>query len=55
VAASVFNYIKGEQTGLSLGIVNYSWQLNGVQIGLINYVRDNPPLLKILPLINANF
>ncbi|MFC2088799.1 LA_2272 family surface repeat-containing protein [Calditrichota bacterium] len=55
LAASAFNYIKGEQTGVSLGIVNYAYQLNGFQIGLINYVRDNPDFLKILPLINFNF
>jgi len=55
LAASAFNYIKGKQTGVSIGIVNYAYKLNGFQIGLINYVRDNPDLLKILPLINFNF
>lgn len=54
-AASAFNYIKGTQTGVSLGIVNYAYQLSGFQIGLINYVRDNPDFLKILPLVNFNF
>ena len=54
IAASAFNYIKGEQTGVSIGIVNYAYKLNGFQIGLINYVRDNPDFLKILPLINFN-
>lgn len=54
-AASAFNYIKGEQTGVSIGIVNYTYKLNGIQFGLINYVRDNPDFLKILPLINFNF
>jgi len=53
-AASAFNYIKGEQTGVSIGIVNYAYKLNGFQFGLINYVRDNPVYLKILPLINFN-
>jgi hypothetical protein len=52
---SAFNYIRGKQTGLSIGIVNYCWQLKGVQIGLVNIVRDNPRYLKVLPLINANF
>lgn len=54
-AASAFNYIRGTQTGLSIGIVNYCWRLRGVQIGLVNIVRDNPKYLKVLPLINANF
>ena len=52
---SAFNYIKGTQTGLSIGIVNYAYNLKGVQIGLVNYVRDNPKYLKVLPIINANF
>ena len=55
IMASAFNYIEGKQTGISLGIVNYAFQLKGVQIGLINYVRDNPVFLKVLPIINANF
>ncbi len=54
-AASAFNYIKGSQTGLSIGLVNYAYSLKGVQIGLINIVRDNPRYLKVLPIMNANF
>lgn len=54
-SASAFNQIKGTQTGLSLGILNYARHLNGVQIGLINYVRDNPKILRILPLLNFHF
>ena len=54
-SASTFNQIKGTQTGVTLGIVNVAYELNGVQIGLINYVRDNPGYRKILPIINANF
>lgn len=55
LSASAFNLIKGNQTGLSLGIVNYAWHLNGFQIGLINYVKDNPKFLRLLPIINAHF
>lgn len=54
-SASAFNQIKGRQTGVALGIVNVAYELNGVQIGLINYVRDSPRYRKILPIINANF
>jgi hypothetical protein len=54
-AASAFNYIRGTQTGVTIGIVNYCWRIKGVQIGLVNIVRDNPKYLKVLPLINANF
>lgn len=53
-SASVFNNIKGRQTGVSLGVFNYAYELNGIQIGLINYVRDNSRY-KILPIINAHF
>jgi hypothetical protein len=54
-ALSAFNMIKGRQNGITFGIVNYTYELHGIQIGLINYVRDNPLLLKIMPLINFNF
>ena len=53
--ASAFNQIKGTQNGVSLGIVNYTYKLNGFQFGLINIVRDNPKYLRILPLINWHF
>ncbi len=55
LSAGAFNQIKGKLTGVSLGIYNYTYELNGVQIGLINYVRDNPKYMRILPLININF
>jgi hypothetical protein len=55
LAASACNYIKGQQNGLALGIFNYAHKLKGFQIGIINYVRDNPKFLKILPIINFNF
>jgi hypothetical protein len=54
-ACSAFNYIRGKQTGLVIGIFNYAHQLTGVQIGVLNYVRDNPGITKILPLVNARF
>jgi hypothetical protein len=54
-AASPFNYIRGSQTGLSIGIVNYAFHVDGVQIGLVNIVRDNPRYLKVLPVFNTSF
>lgn len=51
--ASAFNQIKGKQTGVSLGIVNYAYELKGVQIGLLNYVQTGPRHLKVLPLVNV--
>jgi hypothetical protein len=54
-AVSPFNYIRGAQTGLSIGIVNYAWSVKGVQLGLVNIVRDNPSGLKVLPVFNTSF
>ncbi|MBD3414088.1 MAG: hypothetical protein GF421_06640 [Candidatus Aminicenantes bacterium] len=55
LAVSSFNYIRGDQVGLSIGIVNYAWNVKGVQIGLVNIVRNNPQGLKVLPLFNTSF
>jgi hypothetical protein len=54
-AGSPFNYIRGSQTGLSIGIVNYAFRVKGIQLGLINIVRDNPRYLKVLPVFNTSF
>jgi hypothetical protein len=54
-AASAFNHIKGTQTGLAIGIVNYAHRLEGFQIGVINIVRDKTGFSKVLPIINASF
>jgi hypothetical protein len=54
-AASPFNYFRGSQNGLAIGIVNYAFRVKGVQIGLINFVRDNPKYLKVLPVMNTSF
>lgn len=52
---SAFNYIKGTQKGVAIGIVNYAYRLKGIQIGLVNIVRDNPRGRVVLPIINFNF
>lgn len=46
------SWIGGEQRGLSIGILNYARRLEGVQVGLINIARDNPPGRKVLPVLN---
>jgi hypothetical protein len=53
-AAAGFSYVKGEQRGLTIGVVNYARWLHGVQVGVINIARNNPPGLRVLPLINVN-
>jgi hypothetical protein len=55
LAISAFNYIKGTQKGVAIGIVNYAYRLKGLQIGLVNIVRDNPRGRVLLPIINFNF
>ena len=52
VGVSAFNYIKGNQRGLTIGLVNFARSLNGVQVGLINIARSNPSGRKVLPIVN---
>lgn len=53
VVASAFNHIEGEQVGLSIGVLNYTRRLRGVQLGVLNIVRENPVPFRVLPLINV--
>lgn len=52
VTISAFNHIKGEQFGLSIGLLNYAWELRGWQFGVLNYAANNSPGLRLLPLFN---
>ena len=52
VGVSAFNQVLGTQKGLTIGIVNYAWDLQGIQLGLINIVRNNPPARRVLPIVN---
>ncbi len=52
VTASGLNIVYGHQRGLAIGLVNYAESLNGVQLGGINIVRDNPAGRRVLPIIN---
>ena len=52
VGISAFNQVRGRQSGLTIGLINYAWSLSGVQLGLLNIVRDNPPGRKVLPIVN---
>jgi hypothetical protein len=55
LAVSSFNHVKGQQRGLTIGILNIAHQLDGVQIGLINIAKSNRKGLKVLPIFNAPF
>ena len=55
VSLSAFNQVKGNQRGLTIGVVNYAWDLDGVQIGLINYARNNSRGKRLLPFFNKHW
>ena len=48
---SVFNQLKGSQHGITIGIVNYTRELHGAQIGLIN-ILDGAKGRRVLPIFN---
>ena len=50
-AVSAVNYIKGSQSGLTIGLVNYARNVSGVQIGLINVIADQRGH-PVLPIVN---
>lgn len=49
---SSVNAVRGHQTGLTIGIVNYAESLFGMQLGVVNVVRDNPSGRRVLPIVN---
>ncbi len=49
-----FNFSK-EHTGISIGAVNRTKKLNGIQFGFLNYAGNNPKAFRFLPLINMHF
>ena len=55
LSISSYNKILGMQTGVSIGLLNYANNLRGVQLGIINFVPNNPGWRRILPFINWNF
>ncbi len=55
VAIAPFNQIRGQNNGVSIGVLNMSKGGKGFQIGLLNHNPNNPKGLRWLPLFNANF
>jgi hypothetical protein len=55
LSASPFNYFKGTQIGITIGLVNYTETLKGIQFGLVNIVHDKSKFFKVLPIFNARF
>lgn len=52
-SVSSVNAIRGEQRGLTIGLINYTRRLHGVQLGAINIVSERKGLSKVLPIINV--
>ncbi len=52
LAVSTVNVVEGRQHGLAIGVVNYAHTLRGVQLGLVNIIRDNPSGRRWLPIVN---
>jgi len=50
----VINRANDRHTGLAIGLVNYTRNLHGVQLGLLNWAGNNRPWLRLLPLINIH-
>lgn len=44
----------GLQVGLAIGLVNWTDELQGVQLGLLNRAGNNPPPFRVLPLLNVH-
>ena len=50
--ASGVNIVYGHQRGLAIALVNYAESMNGLQLGAINIIRDNPAGRRVLPVLN---
>ncbi len=55
IGISAFNQIKGSLNGVTIGAVNYTHTIKGIQIGIINIVKENPKGLRVLPIFNMRF
>lgn len=49
---SLWNYVGGTCDGFQLGLVNWAGRLNGLQIGLLNFVDNPDPTWFCLPIVN---
>lgn len=55
IGLSAYNEVRGHTTGLTIGLLNYTRTLHGVQLGVLNVVSENPRGRRMLPLVNWNF
>ena len=54
VSIGLFGNRIGELNGISIGVINKSKKVHGIQIGLWN-VAENNRIFKRMPIINFNF
>jgi hypothetical protein len=52
VNVSAYNDVRGTQHGLAIGIFNYARELDGLQIGLLNYAGNKSRGTRLLPIFN---
>ena len=55
IIAGLYNCVYTQQTGISIGVFNRATVYKGLQIGLLNYIENNPPWARYLPIVNAHF
>lgn len=55
VGLSAYHEVRGHTKGLTIGLLNYTRTLYGVQLGVINVVGENPRGRRMLPVVNWNF
>jgi len=55
LALSTCNWQTLMGSGLFIGLFNYSAELHGAQLGLLNYAGNNSGWKKLLPLLNLHF
>jgi hypothetical protein len=49
-----FRKVNQRMSGISVGLLNTTSHLRGVQLGLLNYAGNNPRWLRLLPLVNLH-
>jgi len=52
---SAVNYFEGHLHDVSIGMFNYAESVDGIQFGLLNFIRSNRPDLRLLPFFNKSF
>ncbi len=57
VSVALLNRFAETQQGVAIGLFNHAAALEGFgcQLGLVNHVAENPPLLRWLPVFNTRF